>query len=305
MVTSILENTLDTNFKLFIFYHDFEKEKIDQIFKIFKKKKIEIKFIKINKELFKNTILETYYKVSLEAYARLLVPDLLIETDKIIYLDPDVIINQDLNFLFNIDLENSYIAAVKDFNPNSLILFKKSEICKKSENYFNSGVMVMNLKKLREFNFTSKALDLLSQNKIKINFFDQDILNYFFSNNFFQLDPRWNVQLYLEIVTSNYQHSTLTEEEYDSCKTKPFIIHFTIIKPDKLNYFFKYKKYYIYYLEKAGVKFKNRKTSFGEIFLTIASIIFFKTINIFNIKTRNGILSVMRLVTERIANKNR
>jgi len=293
LIASVVENTKNTNIEFNLIYENLSEENIKKIASIFQDK-LKLNFIKIDKNILKNVVLESYYKVSYEAYTRILIPSLLFNLDKTIYLDPDIIVLKDLNDLYETNIENHEIAAVKDYNPNSINLFREVFEIQNAQSYFNSGVMVMNLKKLRECNFTSKAVDLIKNSKKKYKFFDQDILNYFFCNSFLKLDPRWNTQLYLELNTSNYQHSSLTEEEYKNCQKEPFIVHYTIVKPDKLNYFFKFKNIYKKYLESTGEKFIIKKTSFKDFFWILVEMVFFKLINILNLKTRNLILDSTR-----------
>jgi lipopolysaccharide biosynthesis glycosyltransferase len=160
--------------------------------------------------------------------------------------------------------------------------------------------MVMNLKKLRESEFTKRGLELIKKSNKTYKFFDQDILNYFYNNNFFRLDPRWNTQLYIELNSSNYRHTSISKEEFENCTKEPYLIHYTIVKPDKLNYFFKFKYIYKKYLESAGVKFVTKKTSIKEIFWTLTELAFFKIINLFKPKIRNKLLNFTRSEVIRI-----
>ena len=205
-----------------------------------------------------------------------------------------MIILNNLNLLEDIDLESHPIAAVTDINNNSVKIFEYLFKLKNVKSYFNSGVLVMNLKKLREENFTEKSLEFISSTSVSYKFFDQDILNYFFHNRYLKLDYRWNVQLYEEIASTKYWHTTMNEFEYKLTKISPFIIHYTIVKPDKKNYFFRYRNIYKLYLKNAGLEFKYRKTSIKEIIWTFTEILFFKTINLLGKSSRNYILNFLR-----------
>jgi len=293
LIASIVDNTPNTSIEFNLIYESLSEKNINLISSKFNEK-VSFNFVKIDKSLLDNVILEAFYKVSYEAYTRILIPILLKKLDKTIYLDPDIIVLKDLNLLFNTDMGNYEIGAVVDFNPNSINLFQNAFDIKGVKSYFNSGVMLMNLKKLRESEFTKRGLDLIKKSNKTYKFFDQDILNYFYSNNFYRIDPRWNTQLYLELSTNHYSHSTLTEKEYKNCLTSPFIIHYTIVKPDKWNYFFKFKKFYIKYLESTGIKFQYKKTFFHEIYWTISEIIFFKILNLFSPSFRKKILDYTR-----------
>jgi len=295
MMNSAVQNTPDTQINFFIIYEDLSSDKQKLITKTFSKNKnVSIEYIKMDKDLFKNVILKTYAASSYEAYARLLLPELFDKLDKIIYLDADMIILNNLNLLEDIDLESHPIAAVTDINDNSVKIFEYLFKLKNVKGYFNSGVLVMNLKKLRDENFTQESLNFISKTDVSYKFFDQDILNYFFHNRYLKLDYRWNVQLYEELASTKYWHTTMNEFEYKLTKISPFIIHYTIVKPDKRNYFFRYRNVYKLYLKNAGIEFKYRKTSLKEIAWTLTEILFFKTINLLNRKNRQFILNFLR-----------
>ena len=89
--------------------------------------------------------------------------------DKIIYLDTDVVVNNDLEPFFNMDIENYELAAVKDaFNwSDPKRWFMKF--------YFNSGVLLMNMKRIRETGMLEKARKLSRTRKLLYT--DQDALN--------------------------------------------------------------------------------------------------------------------------------
>jgi len=295
MMNSAVSNTPNTQLNFYVIYEDLNSEKQKLVTKAFSKNKnVSVEYIKMDKSLFKNVILKTYADSSYEAYARLLLPDIFPKLEKIIYLDADMIILNNLNLLEDIDLDSHPIAAVTDINNNSVKIFEYLFKLKNVKGYFNSGVLVMNLKKLREENFTEKSLEFISGTSVSYKFFDQDILNYFFHNRYLKLDYRWNVQLYEEIASTKYWHTTMNEFEYKLTKISPFIIHYTIVKPDKKNYFFRYRNIYKLYLKNAGLEFKYRKTSIKEIIWTFTEILFFKTINLLGKSSRNYILNFLR-----------
>ncbi len=96
---------------------------------------------------------------------RLLAPHLDLP-EKIIYLDTDTIINNDISSLFNIDVSNYEAGVVRDIMFVNFVGFW---------NYFNAGVMLLNLKKIRETKSFDKAIYLCKHKKM--SFADQDALN--------------------------------------------------------------------------------------------------------------------------------
>lgn len=85
---------------------------------------------------------------------------------KIIYLDVDTIINNDIGELYNIDISNYEVGAVRDIMFVNFVGFF---------NYFNSGVMLLNLDKIRQTKSFEKAIELCIHKRMA--FADQDALN--------------------------------------------------------------------------------------------------------------------------------
>lgn len=116
--------------------------------------------------------------VSKAALFKFDLPNLLPELDRVLYMDGDIIIQGDLGDLFRMPLGDCYVAAAKDaatelvYNPT---MRQKLGIAGTHRFYFNSGVMLLNLKQLRAENISGK---LLEYRLTGLNFFmDQDTLN--------------------------------------------------------------------------------------------------------------------------------
>ncbi len=114
-------------------------------------------------------------------------PDVLSDWDKVLYIDTDMIIQSDLSQLFNTDLGDAYIAAVKDMagmheNHHNRLGLK---------NYFNAGMMLMNLKKMRAEKIGEKLTDY-KLHKDSGHFMSQDALNDTFHENVVWLSPKYN-----------------------------------------------------------------------------------------------------------------
>lgn len=116
--------------------------------------------------------------LSKAAYFRLLIPEVIWEYDKCIYLDCDLIVHGDLKELYEIDLKDYYLAGVKDCHviEDTLFELKHQQILgiPSRDKYINSGVMVMNLDSMRKDKLVGCFLEQLKEE----NWFeDQDVLN--------------------------------------------------------------------------------------------------------------------------------
>lgn len=129
------------------------------------------------------------------AYYRLIVADLLKDCEKILYLDCDIIVKDSLLRLWQTDLSNHLFAAVKDMSGEFFLKEMNAPEHKKS--YFNSGVLLINLKKWREENALEKCKGFVRNPYIKPRFNDQDILNFAFEDDeILFIDKKWNFQQY-------------------------------------------------------------------------------------------------------------
>jgi len=98
------------------------------------------------------------------AFLRLFV-DKLNLPEKIIYLDTDIMLNGDISTLFNYDISNFELGVVLDRYGKFFI----------NKDYFNSGMLLMNIKKIKETHLLEKVRLMCSTKKMP--FPDQDALN--------------------------------------------------------------------------------------------------------------------------------
>lgn len=113
--------------------------------------------------------------VSKTSLLKYYIAEALSDLDKVLYFDSDVMVLKDLNKLYATDIEGKYLAAVKDpswFFENMHVL----ELGLEARGfYFNSGVMLMNLKKIREDGLIAKLEDYTNNNFR--TYMDQDAFN--------------------------------------------------------------------------------------------------------------------------------
>lgn len=133
-------------------------------------------------------------RFTIGAMFRCSLPELLPDLNRIIYLDADLFVNRDIKELWDVDVREYCLAGVVDegvaVHNYPRILNKYPEI--KKESYFNSGVLYMNLKKIREFgNLKKLVVDFLIDNP-EADLPDQDALNVLFHNKVLYLDGSWN-----------------------------------------------------------------------------------------------------------------
>jgi lipopolysaccharide biosynthesis glycosyltransferase len=127
-------------------------------------------------------------------YFRLFIPDLFPEIDKAVYIDCDTVLLDDIAKLYQTDIGENYIGAVADqavASVEAFCLYTKNALDIPAEKYFNSGVIVLNLKKLRTLKFFQTFYSILSSYDFIVAP-DQDCLNLICKDNVYYLDLEWN-----------------------------------------------------------------------------------------------------------------
>lgn len=112
--------------------------------------------------------------------------------DKLLYLDGDIIVQEDLSELWDYNLSGVYAGVVKNIKPYNNENYQKSVLKTQHKAYFNSGVMLLNLKRIREHSLEEKLIDY-RKHGINNNM-DQDALNVVFNEEVLYLPLKYNVQ---------------------------------------------------------------------------------------------------------------
>lgn len=129
---------------------------------------------------------------SIETYFRFFAPEILAFYDKIVYVDCDLILLEDVKKLFEIDLNGKMLGAVHNYMNDFVVKYVRS-LGLEPENYFNAGVLLIDTKKLADNKIRDRAFKLLSEHPEFI-MLDQDALNIVCKNDILFLSKEWNVQ---------------------------------------------------------------------------------------------------------------
>ncbi len=201
---------------------------------------IDVSFVNVSsqmmdRQLFVNNSTNSAY-LSEETYYRLLLPNLLPDIDRILYLDADVVVNDDILEIFDINMENFFCAAVPDIADNwKFSTDKDVESYRRDmlgitdrDSYFNAGVLLLDLNKLREKYSGSDLMEIAS--RYNWNKHDQDVLNFICKGNFYQLDYRWNLIYISDDELKRHYPKEIIDSYFEACKN-PGIIHYAAKKP--------------------------------------------------------------------------
>lgn len=133
--------------------------------------------------------------ISKATYARLLLPEVLPQkVDRLLYLDADLLVLDDLRDLWECDLGDAPVAAVLDLiDPGLKLGSHPWQGVPRVKDYFNAGVLLIDLDRWRGEQVAERALDYLRAHP-HTPFSDQDALNVVFDGCWKRLDARWNFQ---------------------------------------------------------------------------------------------------------------
>ena len=190
--------------------------------------------------------------ISAATYIRFELPDRLFHLKKVLYLDADLIISDDLSSLWNVDIGNNFVGAVE--NP---FFDRYSSLGMSSKfGYFNAGVLLINLSLWRKNGVKDHVIDFLISHKKEAIMYDQDALNATFKGHWFKLPLRWNLQT--PFLRRKRDLPDLKVEINDAFM-KPGIVHYsTSSKPWDL-----FNSHPLKYL------FKFQQSNFGKVAVPI------------------------------------
>lgn len=187
----------------------------------------------------------------IEAYSRLFCTfKLPKEIDKILYLDVDMICTGDIKELYSIPFESKTWIAVQDYGIKQKDLKRLG--LPDEHKYINSGMLLINIEKLRKEYTTEKIVNLILDNRNILIYPDQDFINKFFAGDIKIIDSKYN------LLAKNVAYKDLKE--------KPLIIHYAgSIKPweDDVSRF--EKEYIEPYYETLRLQGNNKKEKLQEL----------------------------------------
>lgn len=164
-------------------------------------------------------------RFGLNAWYRTLLPELLPDLDRVLYLDSDTLVLDDLMPLWQTDLEGAYIAAVtQPTRPDVLPRLRDTLGLPDADSYFNSGVMLLDLAALRRVSLTQQVVEFLSDRRAPTPWADQDPLNAILHALRLRLHPRWNVMT--PMLMTPARQMPFPRDLLREATQSPAVIHF-------------------------------------------------------------------------------
>lgn len=226
MLASFFENNPKGEHAVYLLTESLDKSDLDFIQKVVNSYRGRFFYYFIDSQLLINCPIKVTDHLSIATYNRLfmaaLLPD---DVDKVLYLDCDIIVNSNIDELWETPLEDNYVvAAVDEMGCCAGDVHERLGFDAKY-GYFNAGVLLVNLHYWRKHNMTSAFLEYIEHNLDKLNAHDQDVLNAFFYDKVIHVSLAWNVELIF------YFYGIIKKFNFDRglryVLRHPKILHFT------------------------------------------------------------------------------
>jgi len=221
---------------------DENRERLEQCFE---PNRVAIDWVRADREALAGLPVSEH--VTLATYFRILIPRLLPPwLEKVIYLDSDLVVLQDLNELWREPLGDHWCLAAQDMaapyldaervlanfhqcarylaSPRPLPNYQELALDGRAK-YFNAGVLVIDLARWRSAVMTGRLLGCLRKHSRHVLWWDQYALNVVLAGRWGELDPRWNQIPHIHAYPS-WRESPFDEETFRRIVGDPFIVHY-------------------------------------------------------------------------------
>lgn len=204
--------------------------------------------------------------LSIETYYRLIIPEIMPDYCKILYLDCDMVVDHDVAELYDMELNGCIVGAARDIDVAGQINLKQNNWecyaidelgLKSAYDYFQAGVLILDLSQLRKKISSDEMISLATSRSWRCH--DQDVLNIICKGRVHYIPQQWNTLM-------NWQESGRSRmeilkmaprdlyEEYVAARKYPYVIHFAgyqkpwdVVDCDFAEYFWKYAKNSAYF----------------------------------------------------------
>ena len=195
--SAVKNSSADRKYKAIVLHQDLSEANIKKLKALESDNfQIELTPMKANFEVLddrmSNRLRCDYFTLTI--YFRLFIPAMFPEYDKGIYIDSDVVLTDDIAKLFDTDIGDNFIGACNDLSIADippLVAYTENAVGVKGKEYINSGVLLMNLKKMRECDFEGHFLNLLNTYHFDSIAPDQDYINAMCNGKIYYLDEVW------------------------------------------------------------------------------------------------------------------
>ncbi len=226
-------SNIDDDYTFYILSNGFSNTEKDMFLKLKNLRNVKFEFVTINDAYFNGAVHDW---LGVSSSYRLFLPKATKE-NKVLYLDSDIVALQDISSLYSTNISNYYIAAIED--KCSAMMRNRIPQIKPGEIFFNGGVQLMNLKKMREDNIAKKFID---KQRSSTFYTDQDTVNDICYGKIYSLPLKYNI-----VPAYGYNGR---ETEAQEALANPVLLHYaakpwnTSSMTQVFEHWFKYKELY-------------------------------------------------------------
>ena len=229
MIHSVCKNNMDQEVRFHVIVDESvteeDKEDIREV-----AEKNTVQYYMVNCQAFSSMPLLP--NISYATYYRLLIPQILSEDiHKVLFLDCDIIVRRSLLQLWETNIEEYALAAVIDNLDSVIGTYNRLKYSPNLE-YFNAGVLLLNLKYWRANGIHGEIISYMKNHSESILLCDQDVLNYVLRERKRLLPIKFNFQTAFLFLVDNCGYDYWKyEKDVLEARKDPIILHYTSIKP--------------------------------------------------------------------------
>lgn len=265
MLTSFFVHHKNEN-KIYLLYSNVKEQELCELKQLIESYGSLFLPVRVDEELLSGVPVIRYF--TKEMYYRLLAGMMFPKEKRMLYLDPDILIKDSLEPLYETEFEGMVMAGVADVAVNTMLSDHKKELgFGDEEQYINSGVLLMDLEKLRECFRLEDIREIVEERGEFLKYPDQDMINLIFRGKIKVLERKYNYNTgygdgigMLKYMAGGF----IKERRY------PVIVHFMgPTKPWHPDYYGKFGREYRFYLKNfqdsdEKRKWKKRYISIGK-----------------------------------------
>ena len=269
VVTSVGINVTSDDVTIHLLHNSLRSRTVKRLQKIAAKYKVDLDLKQIDTDILKDFYFDkSKHYGNVMMFARLLLSSVLPDLDKIIYLDCDIVVLNDLQSLWNFDVSDVAVAMAPDFTLKDKSTLNRLGIT--TGYYLNSGVILMNLDYWRKHDVQNRLLSFIMEKGDKLIYNDQDALNSILQNEHEELHIKYNFSYYYfhRLIGVLYKEKI---HEIIEARDNPIIFHyFGPLKPWSLGAYLPGKELFIKYQKLSGWNYKIiQKNIFRRIVFTL------------------------------------
>jgi len=230
-ICSVIANSKDHNITFCLFSETLSQDneiKLSELSTLRQNVRINFYSIHIDENLFVTEEYSAFGSPNLtkEAYARVFIPELLSDLDRVLYLDCDTIVEGDILQLWMNDLDGALVGMIPDYSLEPKEVKKQILGLNDDDQYFNTGVLLMDITGLCKFQLSRKVIENVTRlyktvTEEGLNWFaDQDVLNHVLCGKIKKLPMRYNSYFWMSLPLGE------SIEECVEAFTNPVIVHF-------------------------------------------------------------------------------